>query len=155
MSFRICHGKWDFGSSPSPWDSLYCLYFSSCRRFVSCFANFCELSTVVLTPRQTTYSRATAINTEKSAEKQSIEDSKSAVSDVIVPKPKSYLSQLKIYSGTYTDVSIFKLFFRPFPFLLSPVVRISSPLLRPNTNLTKTSRRPGFYLLRMECKQFG
>lgn len=35
----------------------------------------------------------------------------------------SYLSQLKIWHGTFTDVSMWKIFLRPFPFLLSPVVR--------------------------------
>lgn len=57
-------------------------------------------------------------------EKSSIEDSKSSASGGSVPMRKSYRSQLKIYNGTFTDVSLFKLFFRPFPFLLSPVVRV-------------------------------
>ncbi|TFK80890.1 MFS general substrate transporter [Polyporus arcularius HHB13444] len=35
--------------------------------------------------------------------------------------PPSYISQLKIWHGSLTDESIFKLFLRPFPFLLSPV----------------------------------
>lgn len=156
-SFKTCHGKWGSGSLPSPWDSQYSLSFSSCRRFVSYFTIWYHITSPMMTSlRQTTYTRTAAITTTgKSAEKQSIEDSKSAASEDIVPQSKSYLSQLKIYSGAYTDVSLFKLFFRPFPFLLSPVVCISPSLLRPNTNLTETPRRPGFYLLHMECKQFG
>ncbi|KAL1950905.1 hypothetical protein VTO73DRAFT_54 [Trametes versicolor] len=37
------------------------------------------------------------------------------------PSMPSYLSQLKIWHGTFTDVSMWKIFLRPFPFLLSPV----------------------------------
>jgi len=33
----------------------------------------------------------------------------------------SYVSQLRLWSGTYSDASLFKIFLRPFPFLLSPV----------------------------------
>ncbi len=39
------------------------------------------------------------------------------------PTMPSYLSQLRIWNGTFTDVSMWKIFLRPFPFLLSPVVR--------------------------------
>ncbi|KAF8079194.1 MFS general substrate transporter [Lyophyllum atratum] len=38
-----------------------------------------------------------------------------------VPDTPSYLSQLKIWNGTFSNVSLFKIFTRPFPFLLSPV----------------------------------
>ncbi|EJF67464.1 MFS general substrate transporter [Dichomitus squalens LYAD-421 SS1] len=37
------------------------------------------------------------------------------------PPVPSYMSSLKIWSGTYTDESIWRLSLRPFPFLLSPV----------------------------------
>ncbi|KAI0673992.1 MFS general substrate transporter [Trametes maxima] len=37
------------------------------------------------------------------------------------PEPPSYLSQLKIWHGTFTDESLWKIALRPFPFLLSPV----------------------------------
>ena len=40
------------------------------------------------------------------------------------PEAPSYLSSLKVWHGAFTDESIFKIFLRPFPFLLSPVVRI-------------------------------
>ncbi|TFK70466.1 MFS general substrate transporter [Pluteus cervinus] len=39
----------------------------------------------------------------------------------VEPAPPSYRSQLTIYSGTYSDTSLWKIFLRPFPFLLSPV----------------------------------
>ncbi|PIL27048.1 MFS general substrate transporter [Ganoderma sinense ZZ0214-1] len=38
-----------------------------------------------------------------------------------LPKPPSFLSHLKIYNGTFSDESLWKIFVRPFPFLLSPV----------------------------------
>ncbi|KAF9486341.1 MFS general substrate transporter [Pholiota conissans] len=73
---------------------------------------------------ETTYSRNNFVINQNSvniSEKQSLEDMKSSLSEDVLPPHKSYLSQLKIYNGTYTNVSIFKLFFRPFPFLLSPI----------------------------------
>ncbi|KAI1791956.1 major facilitator superfamily domain-containing protein, partial [Ganoderma leucocontextum] len=33
----------------------------------------------------------------------------------------TFLSQLKIYHGTFSDESVWKIFLRPFPFILSPV----------------------------------
>ena len=39
------------------------------------------------------------------------------------PNIWTHLSHLKIYNGTYSDESIWRLFLQPFPFLLSPVVR--------------------------------
>nr|VWO95044.1 Cercosporin MFS transporter CTB4 (Cercosporin toxin biosynthesis cluster protein 4) [Ganoderma boninense] len=38
-----------------------------------------------------------------------------------LPKPPSFLSHLKIYNGTFSDESLWRIFVRPFPFLLSPV----------------------------------
>lgn len=40
------------------------------------------------------------------------------------PSPPSFLSSLKVYNGTFSDESVWKTFLRPFPFLLSPVVRM-------------------------------
>ena len=39
------------------------------------------------------------------------------------PNQPSFLSQLKVYNGTFCEESVWKIFLRPFPFLLSPVVR--------------------------------
>ena len=39
-----------------------------------------------------------------------------------IPRSKSYVSQLRIWNGTYSEDNILKIFLRPFPFLLSPVV---------------------------------
>lgn len=63
---------------------------------------------------------------ENIKEKQSI-DNDASNSEVGAPMSgqytamPSYVSQLKIWSGTYSNVSLFKIFLRPFPFLLSPV----------------------------------
>ncbi|KAF9446134.1 MFS general substrate transporter, partial [Macrolepiota fuliginosa MF-IS2] len=59
-------------------------------------------------------------------EKRSIEggDSGSEILDRPGPPDVTYLSQLRIWNGVFTDVSLLKLFLRPLPFLLSPVVSI-------------------------------
>ncbi|KAF4611520.1 hypothetical protein D9613_004113 [Agrocybe pediades] len=72
---------------------------------------------------ETTYIRQekSSDKTSKESEKQSVEDAKSSTDDVVVPPRKSFISQLAVWNGTFTDASLFKLFLRPFPFLLSPV----------------------------------
>ena len=40
------------------------------------------------------------------------------------PSPKTYVSQLKIWNGIYSQTNVLKIFLRPFPFLLSPVVSL-------------------------------
>ena len=39
------------------------------------------------------------------------------------PAPHNYISSLRVWNGTFTEESIWTIFLRPFPFLLSPVVR--------------------------------
>jgi hypothetical protein len=46
----------------------------------------------------------------------------------------NYLQQLKIWHGTFTNVNLLKLFLRPLPFLLSPVVSISITFFTAGTN---------------------
>ena len=41
-------------------------------------------------------------------------------------KLPTFLSQVKIYNGTFSDESMWKIFLRPFSFILSPVVSINS-----------------------------
>ncbi|KAI1791927.1 MFS general substrate transporter [Ganoderma leucocontextum] len=41
--------------------------------------------------------------------------------DAATPHPPTFLSQLKIYSGTFSDESVWKIFLRPLPLILSPV----------------------------------
>ena len=87
---------------------------------------------------QTTFNRQEVVRASKKQEsaRNSVEKEKSEVSkaeDVEsaggrnspLPSPPSYPSQLKIWHGALTDESIFRIFLRPFPFLLSPVVRWS------------------------------
>ncbi|KAL0575809.1 hypothetical protein V5O48_006163 [Marasmius crinis-equi] len=82
---------------------------------------------------ETTYTRVTTPlpkasvsdeNTE--GEKQSLDKSEGSSTNEVQSRPtapvgESYISQLKIWHGTFTDVSLVKIFLRPFPFLLSPV----------------------------------
>lgn len=42
-------------------------------------------------------------------------------SSEMLPKP-TYLSQLKIWNGTFSDDNFFKILLQPLPLLLSPVV---------------------------------
>ncbi|THV06474.1 MFS general substrate transporter [Dendrothele bispora CBS 962.96] len=79
---------------------------------------------------ETTYRRPDSSTNGKSQnspvkpdnEKTSVDEhSISAASENNVTHKPSYLSQLKIWHGTFSDESLFKIFLRPFPFLLSPV----------------------------------
>ena len=44
-------------------------------------------------------------------------------SDSRPSKEPTFVSQLKVYSGTFSEESLWKIFLQPFPFILSPVVR--------------------------------
>ena len=61
--------------------------------------------------------KAPRTSAEPDAEMLDIEPSVSS------PNPPSFLSQLKVYNGTFSRESIWKIFLRPLPFMLSPVVR--------------------------------
>ena len=41
--------------------------------------------------------------------------------------PPTFSSQLRIYNGTFSEESLWRISLRPFPFLLSPVVRVHMP----------------------------
>jgi len=79
---------------------------------------------------QTTYHRSSTGDNAKAKQdnndKASTEEKESisASSENNTLKKPSYLSQLKIWHGTFSDESIVKIFLRPFPFLLSPVVGV-------------------------------
>lgn len=49
-------------------------------------------------------------------------DDTSIITDANVPEKRSYLSSLRLYSGTYTSESLLKLFIRPTVFLILPQV---------------------------------
>ncbi|KAF8899280.1 MFS general substrate transporter [Infundibulicybe gibba] len=75
---------------------------------------------------ETTYDRKIA-NQEKErvspTDNGSSDKDTSASERAVSPSIKrpTYVSQLKIWSGTYSNVNLIKLFLRPFPFLFSPV----------------------------------
>ena len=81
--------------------------------------------------RQTTYIR---VNQEgltldtTDPEKGNLKDKSPSSLEKPKPSPKTYVSQLKIWNGTYSQSNILKIFLRPFPFLLSPVVGHLPPL---------------------------
>ncbi|XP_006454269.1 hypothetical protein AGABI2DRAFT_214100 [Agaricus bisporus var. bisporus H97] len=70
------------------------------------------------------------------------EEKSSSSSNHVSPSRASYPQQLKIWHGTFTNVNLFKLFLRPFPFLLSPVVSILSVI----TGLTNLGGLVGIVL---------
>ncbi|KAF9055995.1 MFS general substrate transporter [Panaeolus papilionaceus] len=91
--------------------------------FVTIPLGLCVLLIFFFVP-ETTYIRKPANSSlssdKESRDKASLEGPQSDA-ESSVPMRKTYLSQLKIYNGTFTAASIFRLFMRPFPFLLSPV----------------------------------
>ncbi|OJT13961.1 Protein HOL1 [Trametes pubescens] len=77
---------------------------------------------------ETTFKREVTLNVLKrrnsdngSLEKVAAASDVESVDASPQPTMPSYLSQLRIWNGTFTDVSMWKIFLRPFPFLLSPV----------------------------------
>ena len=88
----------------------------------------------MLTSSQTTFNREEALrlarkpeSDKNSVEKSGAEVEIESVERSVYPPPPSYVSTLKIWNGTFTDESLWKIFLRPIPFLLSPVV-CSTPL---------------------------
>ncbi|GLB43611.1 putative major facilitator superfamily protein [Lyophyllum shimeji] len=82
---------------------------------------------------ETTYERAVATGTDKGenpdensipSEKRSVGEQAGSGSEdghTQLPEKPSYISQLKIWNGTFSNASLFRIFIRPFPFVLSPV----------------------------------
>ena len=63
--------------------------------------------------------RVESISTTNDPEEGGLED-KSLPS---IERPvATYVSQLRIWNGVYSQANVFKIFLRPFPFLISPVV---------------------------------
>jgi hypothetical protein len=81
---------------------------------------------------QTTYIRETRhVNHLKkdenctASEKQCVEDVSHTEAPCLTTSTRiNYFEQLRVWNGVFTEVSLFKLFLRPLPFLLSPVVSI-------------------------------
>ena len=68
--------------------------------------------------------REESTSTTNDLEEGSLDDKSLALPSIgrPIPSPKPYVSQLRIWNGIYSQDNILKIFFRPFPFLLSPVV---------------------------------
>ena len=62
------------------------------------------------------------ISTTNDLEEGGLDDKSLPSLERPIPVPKTYVSQLRIWNGVYSQVNIIKIFLRPFPFLLSPVV---------------------------------
>ncbi|KAF5385344.1 hypothetical protein D9615_001033 [Tricholomella constricta] len=89
-------------------------------------------SLVLINIHKTTYEREVPIKSDKGdarddnsipSEKHSVDKPRPGSEEDgsrLSEKP-SYLSQLKIWNGTFSNVGLFKIFMRPFPFILSPV----------------------------------
>ncbi|PIL36496.1 MFS general substrate transporter [Ganoderma sinense ZZ0214-1] len=58
---------------------------------------------------------------KKTARTPATQDTEMQKPGLNAPTQPSFLSQLKIYNGTFSDESAWKIFARPFPFVLSPV----------------------------------
>ena len=82
---------------------------------------------------QTTFNREAAIKRQKTKQDNDTSSLEKNPADAEIesvgksspahPVPQSYILSLRVWNGTFTDESILTIFLRPFPFLLSPVVR--------------------------------
>ncbi|KAJ7578643.1 MFS general substrate transporter [Mycena floridula] len=72
---------------------------------------------------ETTYRNRTSVALPVKEIEDGSTSSVAVVLELQTPAPaKSYWGQLSIWNGTYTNENVFRIFFRPFPFILSPVV---------------------------------
>ena len=69
-----------------------------------------------------------------------------------LPSSKTYVSQLKIWNGIYSQDNILKIFLSPFPFLLSPAVGHSFCWKLEKSELHTPFNRPGFFSVYLECR---
>ncbi|OBZ68455.1 hypothetical protein A0H81_11484 [Grifola frondosa] len=74
---------------------------------------------------ETTFDRTTALSTAESDKSSSLEKVSSSVEIESIERarstPPSYLSQLKLWNGRFSDESFGEILLRPLPFLCSPV----------------------------------
>ena len=97
--------------------------------------------------------REASISTNNDPEVGGLEDKSLPSIGSPIPSPKTYVSQLRIWNGIYSQDNILKIFLRPFPFLLSPVVShmpvfLSKLKFEPHT----LSNRLGLCSLYLECR---
>ena len=76
---------------------------------------------------QTTYRRQASVSVTRESSHEEV-DFKKTHSDfdpnAASPNQATFFSQLKIYNGTFSDERLWSIIFRPFPLVLSPVVRV-------------------------------
>ena len=78
---------------------------------------------------QTTYRRQASVSVTRGSSHEEVDFKKThSLSDfdpnAASPNQATFFSQLKIYNGTFSDERLWSIFFRPFPLILSPVVRV-------------------------------
>ena len=66
--------------------------------------------------------REESTSTNDDLEEGGVEDKSLPSVEKLIPSSNTYVSQLRIWNGIYSEANILKIFLRPFPFLLSPVV---------------------------------
>ena len=136
-SFRICHGS---SASGSPALLVGCLssgFFSSFPRQVipkrlelirrGNAAQTTYLREAVTTKIEPHGKEATnGDSMEKTLRNTESPDIESiSRDDSPSQSPPTFISQLKVYNGTYSEQNVWKIFLRPLPFVLSPVVRLA------------------------------
>ena len=123
---------------------------------------------------QTTYHRETPTKSihkdddegekvpRKSAESDDPEDTPRNIDSSRAPPQTtgpSFLSQLKVYNGTFSDESVWKIFLRSFPFVFSPVVRTTrgpmQSILRSVLIPGAAHPRRGSSFSTYQCKECG
>ncbi len=129
-------GNSGFGSSAWLADCLSLASSSSCLRLVVC-RNFNLFWSPTKYLFQTTYFRRESPirptptegedNTDKKASQalQTPDMDMQHFDNAPHAKPPTFLRQLKIYNGTFLEESAWKIFLRPFLFIVSPVVRVT------------------------------
>ncbi|KAJ8472878.1 hypothetical protein ONZ45_g16499 [Pleurotus djamor] len=90
-----------------------------------CLLRFCipDVYFVHLTTfkREAVASRSGIDHKEANIDKTTVIEDEDVSVSALEPQRHSYRSQLKLWNGTFTEESPFKIFLKPFPFLLSPI----------------------------------
>ncbi|KAJ8523070.1 hypothetical protein ONZ45_g448 [Pleurotus djamor] len=71
--------------------------------------------------REAVASRSGIDHKEASIDKTTVVEDEDVSVSALEPQRHSYRSQLKLWNGTFSEESPFKIFLKPFPFLLSPI----------------------------------
>ena len=96
--------------------------------------------------------REESTSTTNDSEERDLEDKSLPSVEKPIPR-KTYVSQLKIWNGIYSQANILKIFLRPFPFILSPLVSHLFLLKFFKKSEPHTpSNRLGLVFLHLECR---